>query len=104
MSIFERHGMKKNTLKIKASLSAHAAALPSPSSASTPEPLKNFPSLPDEAYVRLPVVAALFACSASTVWRQIKKGVLPAGHKHFDNVTAWNVGEIRKALRGEAWK
>lgn len=39
-----------------------------------PAALRNFDALPDSANVRLPVVAALFACSTVTVWRRVKKG------------------------------
>lgn len=71
--------------------------------ASIPDALRNFDALPDAAFVRLPVVAALFACGPATVWRRIKKCTLPAGRKLSEGVTAWNVGELRKALNGEAW-
>jgi len=63
-----------------------------------PESLKNFDSLPDSANVRLPVVSALKACSAATVWRMVKRGDLPAPRKLSQRITAWNVGELRKAL------
>lgn len=69
-----------------------------------PAALRNFDALPDSANVRLPVVAALFACSTVTVWRRVKKGTLPTPRKLSEGVTAWNVGELRKALRGEAWQ
>jgi predicted DNA-binding transcriptional regulator AlpA len=60
--------------------------------------LKNFDSLPDSASVRLPVVSALKACSAATVWRMVRRGDLPAPRKLSPRITAWNVGELRKAL------
>lgn len=63
-----------------------------------PDALRNFDSLPDSANVRLPVVAALFACSSVTVWRRVKAGTLPAPRKLGERVTAWNVGELRKVL------
>lgn len=63
-----------------------------------PYALKNFDSLPDSANVRQPVVQALFACSHATVWRMVKRGTLPAPKKLSDNVTAWSVGDLRKAL------
>jgi|GEM_PF-1267078 len=72
--------------------------------ASIPDALRNFDALPDAANVRLPVVVALFACSPATVWRRVKKSALPAPRKLSQAVTAWNVGELRKALRGEAWQ
>lgn len=60
--------------------------------------LKNFDSLPDSANVRLPVVKALFGCSAATIWRMVKRCTLPAPRKLSERVTAWNVGDLRIAL------
>ncbi len=59
--------------------------------------LKNFDSLPDSANVRLPVVQALYACSAATVWRNIGK-TIPCPRKLSLRTTCWNVGELRQAL------
>lgn len=67
-----------------------------------PDALKNFDLLPDSAHVRLPVVKGLKDCSASTVWRDSKAGRLPPPKKLSPRVTAWNVGELRKALAKEA--
>lgn len=72
--------------------------------ASVPAALCNFDSLPDAGFVRLPVVAALFACSPATVWRRVKAKSLPEPRKLSEKVTAWRVGDLRKALRGEAWQ
>ena len=63
-----------------------------------PDALKNFDSLPDSANVRQPVVQGLFGCSAATVWRMVKRGSLPTPRKLSERVTAWNVGDLRKAL------
>ncbi|MER2540404.1 MAG: AlpA family phage regulatory protein [Azonexus sp.] len=63
-----------------------------------PDALKNFDSLPDAANVRQPVVEALYGCSAATVWRMVKRGTLPSPRKLSERVTAWNVGDLRKAL------
>ncbi len=63
-----------------------------------PDALKNFDSLPDSANVRQPVVQGLFGCSSATVWRNVKKGIIPAPRKLSERVTAWNVGDLRKAL------
>ena len=60
--------------------------------------LERFGSLPDEAHVRLPVVMALYACSAASVWRYVKNGTLPAPRKFGSRVTAFNVGELRASL------
>ena len=65
-----------------------------------PDALKNFGSLPDEAHVRQPVVEALYACSAATVWRRVKNGLIPSPAKFSNGHTAWNVGKLRAALRG----
>ncbi|MCX7178662.1 MAG: AlpA family phage regulatory protein [Proteobacteria bacterium] len=63
-----------------------------------PDALKNFDSLPDSANVRQPVVQALVGCSASTVWRMVKRGTLPAPRKLSERISGFNVGELRKAL------
>jgi predicted DNA-binding transcriptional regulator AlpA len=63
-----------------------------------PDALKNFDFLPPSGNVRQPVVQGLFACSAATVWRMVKRGTLPAPKKLSERVTAWNVGELRAAL------
>jgi predicted DNA-binding transcriptional regulator AlpA len=60
--------------------------------------LENFDRLPASAYVRLPVVAALFGCSTPTVWRRVQTCDIPAPRKIGPRVTAWNVGELRAAL------
>jgi predicted DNA-binding transcriptional regulator AlpA len=63
-----------------------------------PVALRDFDQLPDSASVRLPVVKALYACSAATVWRRVKAGVIPQPKKFGEKLTAWNVGELRQAL------
>ncbi|RKT63095.1 AlpA family transcriptional regulator [Azonexus fungiphilus] len=60
--------------------------------------LEQFSRLPNEAHVRLPVVMALYACSAATVWRNVKTGAVPVPRKFGSRVTAWNVGELRASL------
>jgi predicted DNA-binding transcriptional regulator AlpA len=59
--------------------------------------LTHFKELPDEARVRLPVVAALFSCSAATIWRRVASKQLPQPTK-FGNVTSWKVGDLRAFL------
>ncbi|MBL8366362.1 MAG: AlpA family phage regulatory protein [Candidatus Accumulibacter sp.] len=63
-----------------------------------PDALRHFDSLPDSASVRLPVVAALVGCSTATVWRMVKRGTLPTPRQRGLRITAWSVGELRKAL------
>lgn len=94
--------MQRTSLLIKQQ--AGSTLDPAVKGACIPEALRNFDALPDSANVRLPVVAALFACSTVTVWRRVKKGSLPAPRKLSEGVTAWNVGQIRQALKGEAWE
>lgn len=60
--------------------------------------LANFEHSPDDARARLPVVAALFACSPATVWRRVKSGDLPAPRKD-GRMTYWLAGELRGKLR-----
>ena len=38
-----------------------------------PSPLESFDTLPNSAFIRLSTVTALFACSASTIWRGASK-------------------------------
>ena len=64
-----------------------------------PIALKYFDDLPDSANVRQPVVQGLFGCSAATVWRGVKSGRIPAPVHLAGRVTAWNVGELRRALK-----
>ena len=63
-----------------------------------PIALEKFNLLPDSGYVRQPVVEGLFSCSSATVWRMVKRGTLPAPKKLSERITAWNVGQLRKAL------
>jgi hypothetical protein len=65
-----------------------------------PDALKNFDSLPDAANVRLPVVKGLYSCSGPTVWRNVRRGIIPAPEKHSPGCTTWNVGKLRRALEG----
>jgi len=65
---------------------------------SVPTALTNFAELPDDAHVRVPVVAALFACSENSVWRRSRLGLIPAPVKIGPQMTAWNVGALRTAL------
>jgi len=69
--------------------------------ASIPDALRFFDSLPDAAHVRQPTVEALFAYSPATLWRRVKDGRLPQPRKLSDNIVAWNVGELRRALQGK---
>ncbi|MFM8443961.1 MAG: helix-turn-helix transcriptional regulator [Methylococcus sp.] len=67
-----------------------------------PPELIHFDSLPDSAHVRLPVVKGLLGCSGSTIWRGVRKGTFPPPKKLSEAITAWNVGELRKALEARS--
>jgi predicted DNA-binding transcriptional regulator AlpA len=62
-----------------------------------PAALRTFDSLPDAAHVRVPVVAALYGVAIMTVYRWSASGRLPAPIKLGPGVTAWNVGQLRRA-------
>ena len=61
--------------------------------------LSNFDSLPDSGFVRLPVLLGLLGCSRATIWRWVKSKKVPAPKKLGERIAAWNVGEIRAALK-----
>lgn len=60
--------------------------------------LEGFDGLPDSAFVRVGIVADLRGCSLATTWRHAKSGLIPAPRKLSAGITAWNVGELRRAL------
>lgn len=65
-----------------------------------PKTLELFDQLPDSANVRQPTVEGLFSCSSASVWRGVKSGRIPAPQKLSPRITTWNVGELRRVLRG----
>jgi predicted DNA-binding transcriptional regulator AlpA len=65
-------------------------------------PASNFDTLPDGAYVRVPVVCAMYGVSTSTAWRMARDGRIPAATKISLGVTAWRVGDIRADLARRA--
>jgi prophage regulatory protein len=58
-----------------------------------------FAELPDEAFVRLPVVRTVTALSRSSVDDEVKKRRFPAPYKLTGHAAGWKVGEIRAWLR-----
>lgn len=62
--------------------------------------LVDFDKLPASALVRIPVVAALFSVSESSVWRWSRTGRLPLP-THIAGVTLWRVGELRGVLSSD---
>ena len=71
---------------------------------SIPSALQYFDQLPASTNVRQPIVEALFACSSTTLWRRVKDGRIPKPRKLSARVTAWQVGELRRALMGQGDK
>lgn len=59
--------------------------------------LNNFDDLPDVARVRLPVVAALYACCPRTVRNRVAAGDIPPPEKRGGHLT-WAAGDLRRAL------
>lgn len=72
--------------------------LKSVSAKTIPEALASFDSLPDSAYIRLPVLKRLYGISAASCWRGVKKSTIPKPVKISERCTAWNVGQVRAAL------
>lgn len=67
-----------------------------------PEALASFDQLPDSAYIRLPVIRALYGVSSATIWRGVKNLTIPKPSKLTERTTAWNVGQVRAALAAKA--
>lgn len=66
------------------------------------KPAPSFDDLPDAANVRLPEVRELLGCSSATIWRWSSDGRMPAARRLGANLTAWNVGELRRWLASKA--
>lgn len=65
---------------------------------SLPPALENFDALPNDAFVKLPVLQLIYSCSPATVWRRVKVGALPAPMKLGARSTCWRVGDLREHL------
>lgn len=61
--------------------------------------LRGFAELPDDARVGWAVVAALNDCSEATVWRLVRKGLLPTPERHGRRHTRWVVGQLRSQVK-----
>jgi len=62
-----------------------------------PNELIKFDQLPDAAHVSLVVVEQLYGKSTTSIWRDVKAGIVPTPRK-FGRSTRWNVGDLRRAL------
>lgn len=67
-----------------------------------PPALANFDAMPDSAYIRLPVLKALYGVSSATIWRGVKNGTIPKPTKLTERTTAWSVKSVRAALAEKA--
>ena len=63
--------------------------------------LIDFEFLPDSAHIRVTTMMGLYGCSESTIWRSVRKGLIPRPKKLTSRTTVWNVGEVRKSLAKE---
>lgn len=64
--------------------------------------LASFDTLPDSAFVRLPVVQALHGgVSDETIRRRVKSGELPQPKKFGPRLIVFNVGELRRAMAAQ---
>lgn len=96
----------KNAANRSAAMTVEVTSKPADTSSQNPKrptslihsPLAQFDELPDSAYVRLPVVIGLLACSKSTLWRWVKNSRIASPHKLGSRITAWNVGQLRQSL------
>lgn len=59
--------------------------------------LRNFDSLPDSGYIRLPILRALLGVSSATVWRMVQAQKIKA-YKLTARTTAFKVREVRALL------
>jgi len=65
-----------------------------------PDDLSRFDGLPDAAFVRVETVASLYSVTPASIWRWSRDRRIPRPRKLGPAVTAWNVGELRRALAG----
>jgi predicted DNA-binding transcriptional regulator AlpA len=62
-------------------------------------PVTNFDALSNSAFVSQATVVELLSVSAATLWRRCKDDGFPPPVK-IGNATRWNVGQIRKYVKG----
>ena len=60
--------------------------------------LELFDSLPTNAHLRLPVMLCIYGCSRATLYRNIKKGVVPKPLRLGERISVWRVGCVRESL------
>lgn len=60
--------------------------------------LEGFDSLPGDAYVRLSVLLSLYGYSRATLYRNIKKGIVPKPDRLGERISGWRVAAVRESL------
>ena len=55
--------------------------------------------LPQEGFVRQPVVLAVFGTTRATLWRWVATGRFPRPYKLSPGTTAWNVADLREHMK-----
>lgn len=61
--------------------------------------ISDFDRLPDSARIRIKELQRVWGgCSTATIYRLIKRGVLPQPYRISTHISAWSVGEIRQAM------
>ena len=55
-------------------------------------------ALPQEGFVRLPVILKVYPIGESTWWRGVKEGTYPKPTKLGARSSAWRVEEIRELI------
>lgn len=61
--------------------------------------LECFDSLPTNGSLRLPVMLCIYGCSRATLYRNIKKGLVPKPHRLGKRIAVWQVGAVRESLQ-----
>jgi predicted DNA-binding transcriptional regulator AlpA len=65
-----------------------------------PKGVEQFDALPDDARVRVAIVAALLGQSVASTWRHARAGLIPKPLKTGPRATTWRVGDLRDHLKG----
>lgn len=61
--------------------------------------LEGFDSMPGDAYVRLAVILSLYGYSRATLYRNIKKGIVPKPDRIGERISGWRVAAVRESLQ-----
>lgn len=73
---------------------------PKKPAASVAQAIEQFDTLPDDARVRVAVIATLLNQSVASTWRHARAGLIPKPRKTGPRATTWRVGDLREHLKG----